>query len=148
MDNNLSKIDINTVLVHRPLRHTEKMPSGRTYSRELLEQFVKDWSDGENTMFGTFNRAGERNEVYRIDLDRVATIIIDMYVDDEGLVVHQQLVDTPCGNLLLELMRNDLGFAVYPKVMGKVDADGNIYDAKLYGVYIDDESTPTVSDNE
>lgn len=141
-----TEIDINTILVHRPLRHTEKTPSGRTYHRSTLEAFVTDWKNSGKTIFGTLGeRTVDLSQAHVTDLSKVATIIVDMYVDDEGLVVQQKMVDTPAGQKLLELLRNGVKISVLPRIIGRLDENQNVYDAKFYGVVIADEGTNPAS---
>ena len=143
MKSDTTEISLNTILVHRPLRHTDKTPSGRIYSRELLEQFINDWMTGGKTMFGTLGQTAYSRQAHVTDLSEVATIVIGMHVDDEGLVIQQQMVDTPSGNILLDLYKKDVTVNVLPRIIGRVDDEGNVYDAKLYGFYFDNGQLPS-----
>ncbi len=94
------------IFVSRPLRIGKSETSGIHYSREAIEAMVSEWeAEGKPDIFGLLGQNIEHTRRGFIDLECVATKIIDLSVDDEGLVVHQKVIDTPKGEELQKFLR-------------------------------------------
>ena len=94
------------------------------YTKENLEQIVEKWKASEKALFGTTQNSFEHG----LDLSEISTKIVDMYVDDEGLVVVQEILATPMGNVVKELINLDppVSFSIKPvirKVNNALDID-------------------------
>lgn len=122
------------IIVSRPLRHSEVTPSGNYYPREVLEKMVQEWKAKNTPMFGTED-SGD-NPPNMVDLTKVVTVVEDMYVDDEGLVVHQRILNTPKGGVMLTLLNsieNSAVDAVIAPRLSIVKEGAIVLKAVLYG---------------
>ncbi|QDJ96531.1 hypothetical protein Xoosp13_345 [Xanthomonas phage Xoo-sp13] len=109
------------IFVSRLIRYGVSPVTGVNYTREELERMIARWKDTENErpIFGTLNTVTPKeidvNEPFVVNLDEVATKIIDMYLDDEGLIVHQEILDTVSGNKVLGAIELE---EEYPELIG------------------------------
>lgn len=109
------------IFVSRVLRIGTSTITGIHYSKEALQSMVDVWvarnHTANNELFGT---VGSMPDDGYIDLTHVATRVVNMYVDDEGLVVEQEVLDTPMGKCLTELLDNETPLQVIPSVYGTI----------------------------
>lgn len=138
------------VIVNR-LLHVGKSPiSGITFTREALEGLMADYKTKGNPLFVTLPSGSDLdyNDGFRVNLDEVAGVVEEMYLDDEGLIVHTKLLETPKGvylQQLLSMMEDEkavssigLGVKISPNMAGKTETleDGTVVasDLKLHSV--------------
>lgn len=122
------------IFVSRPLRIGKSENYGVTYPRETIEAMVSKWeSDGKPALFGVIDQSPESIQSGTIDLDKIATQIVAMSVDDEGLVIEQEVLDTPKGQELenfLQVLDDEptlVGMKLTPYMAGTVgpkDSEG------------------------
>lgn len=92
------------IFVSRVLRIGKSSLSGITYTREALEALVEHWKQKDTPTFGTLEESSDNMYSKYVDLEKVASKVVHMEVDEEGLVVHQEILDTPNGTLLKEFI--------------------------------------------
>ena len=130
------------IFVSRPLRIGKSDTYGIYYPRETLEAMVAEWeSEGKPPIFGLLGQSIESIRQGIIDIECVATQVVAMSVDDEGLVVHQEVLDVAKGYELqnyLQVMDDEptlIGMKVSPYMTGKQnkrpDGDYDITELKI-----------------
>jgi hypothetical protein len=92
------------IFVSRVLRIGKSSLSQVTYTREALEELVENWKKKDSVTFGTLEESSDNMYSKYVDLEKVASKVVHMEVDDEGLVVHQEILDTPCGENLKQIL--------------------------------------------
>lgn len=111
------------IIVSRLLRHSEANADGITYSKEALE-YIASMQKGK-MILGVL---GDELPGY-LDLTKVATKVVNMHVDDEGLVVEQEVLDTEYGNALANLLNDSAVVNLIkftPLVVGTCDKDSTV----------------------
>lgn len=71
-----------------------------------------------------------------LDLESIATKVINMDTDEEGLVVYQEIMDTPAGNLLKEAISSNSTLKISP-CLKAIDPSNNDL-VQLTGILIED----------
>lgn len=89
------------IIVSRLLRISPPHADGIIYTKESLESIVASWHDNKDTPVLGF--IGDSTPGY-MDLADVATKVVNMYVDDEGLIVEQEVLQTPKGDSFKEFL--------------------------------------------
>ena len=118
------------IFVSRLIRFGVSPVSGILYSRDILENMLHKWTITKDTIptFGIFNDGSHMSEY--LELDKICSKIVKMELDDEGLVVYQEILETPNGNVLKNLLELDSKAAsdggemmiqVSPNMMGIVE---------------------------
>lgn len=114
------------IFVSRPLRIGKSDTYGIYYLRETIEAMIAEWeSNGKPPIYGLLGQSVESIREGIIDTDCVATQVVSMSVDDEGLVVEQEVLDVPKGYELqnyLQLMDDEptlIGMKVSPYMTGR-----------------------------
>lgn len=130
------------IFVSRPLRIGKSESYGIYYPRETMEAMVAEWeSEGKPPIYGLLGQSVDTIRQGIIDTECIATQIVGLSVDDEGLVVQQEVLETPKGEELqnfLQLMDDEptlVGMKVSPFMTGKQrkrpDGDYDIIYMKL-----------------
>jgi len=117
------------IFVSRVLRIGTSSLSGITYTREALEELVETWKKKDSITFGTLEASSDNMYSKYVDLEAVASKIVHMEVDDEGLVVHQEILDTHNGIQLKKLLpegrvenvEEEYSFRISPIMDGTLD---------------------------
>lgn len=108
-------------------------PSGRVYDKDALEKAVNDY----------VNRHAEKNdlmlgEIYHDrDYDDIAIHLKDVthkiktIVNDDGIVsIEAELLDTPIGKVVQQMLDMGSSISVHPRMFGRtedvVDEEGNV----------------------
>lgn len=115
---------------HIAMRVLYKEVDGITkYTHDELQQVVDAWHTNTGNNHETFALLGD--SVFRPDrvaeavrLSEVATVVTNMYVDDEGIVVVQGFTDTPHGRLLKTLLEEEAPMSLNAVVTLKDNGDG------------------------
>ena len=97
------------VIVQR-LLHIGKSPiSGMLYTREALERLLEHHKLKTTPVMVEVSRneINYNHNTFQVDLENVAGFIEDMYLDDEGLIVHIKLLETPMGLEISKLLNID-----------------------------------------
>lgn len=131
------------IFVSRPLRIGKSDTYGIYYPRETLEAMVAEWeSNGKPPIFGLLGQSIDATHQGIIDIECVATQVVGMKVDDEGLVVQQEILKVGKGYDLqnyLQVMDDEptlIGMKVSPYMTGKQnkrpDGDYDITDLRIH----------------
>ena len=131
-------------IANRLIRYGRSSISGVTYTREALEKMVAEWNASKKNVTLGYIPDSTTPRQY-LDLSRAATKVTDMWLDDEGLVVEQEILDTPMGNImralvdasLEETVPQDRLFSLSANIVGSLDNGYNGTDLKFRGVFID-----------
>lgn len=93
------------ILVSRMLYKNPDSPEVKSYSHETLLQMIECFTNSSDPIFGMYGIShSEYIQHPMLHLDSIATKVIELDVDDEGLVVYQEILDTPEGNRLLNVI--------------------------------------------
>lgn len=116
------------IFVSRILHYGVSPISGINYTRGVLERMIEEVNSSGRKMFGVISQDMNTstigmNELFTIDLADVATEITNLELDDEGLVCYQNILDTPMGMVLQEMIEADVRFEVTPNMTGIVGDD-------------------------
>lgn len=113
------------IFVSRPLRIGKSETYGIYYPRETLEAMVFEWEcNGKPPIYGLLGQSIETIHQGIIDVECVATHIVGMSVDDEGLVVQQEILEVAKGYELqnyLHIMDDEptlIGMKISPYMTG------------------------------
>ena len=114
------------IFVSRPLRIGKSDTYGIYYPRETIEAMVAEWeSEGKPPIYGLLGQSIETIRQGIIDTECVATQVVGMSIDDEGLVVQQEVLEVSKGYELqnyLQVMDDEptlIGMKVSPYMTGK-----------------------------
>ena len=86
------------ITVHRILHHSTPNINGRIYPKEVMEDMVNRWNEKKASGNATFVYLGTEQT-----LDKAAGVVDDMWVDDEGLVIANIVMNTKSGDAILEM---------------------------------------------
>lgn len=133
------------IFVSRVLRFGRSSISGVTYTPEELQKMIDKWKEKTTPSFGVLGQ-NILNDPLIVDLSTVVSEIVDMYLDDEGLVVHQNILkDTEAGSKLVSMLEIqeefpdllDGAITVSPNITGKLDNGYTATDLILISVRFD-----------
>ncbi len=132
-------------IASRVLRYGRSPLSGVTYTREALEEALEKQKGSENPLLGQLINDNNVNS-NGFDLTMVATKVTNMWLDDEGLVVEQEVLDTPMGKELSkivtelegddETIRELVTMQITPLMTGVLDNGYNATDLRLLSISI------------
>lgn len=96
--------------------------SGRIYSKEIAEEIIKTINSEGKPIFGGMTS-------YDGSLNDVSYVVQNAEIVDDSIVADIEILDTPRGNLLNEVINNDVvGDVVFkPFGYGKVDDKNRVY---------------------
>lgn len=139
-------------IANRLLRYGRSDITGVTYTRDELAKMVIAWEGNDNPVFGTFPDPSV--PLSYTDISKIATKVTNMWLDDEGLVVEQEVLDTPDGRLFQmlidesvdenKLVEEGLMFTLSANVVGTLDNGYNATELKFKGVFIRGPNNPAI----
>ena len=98
-------------------------PSGRIYSKEAMENAIKEYNEKPKPKFGTFE--GELNHPNSyLDLTKVSHIINDVSIIDDKVVADIDILDNDNAKIVKQLLELDQPLYLNPVFMvGDKDSD-------------------------
>lgn len=137
--------------IHRILPIGKSSLSGRVYPKEELDKVVESFKESTKPLFAVLDNTGFLRQGY-IDLESIAGKVEHLELDDEGLIVYIEVLQTPQGIILQDLLNhyeviNDTlieegidsisPLRVSPIFTGKLKSENGesvTYDMQLHGV--------------
>lgn len=109
----------------------------RTYSDDSLNKVIELYQNEKAPIYGMYGISyNEFMQLSMLDLESIATKVINMDTDEEGLVVYQEIMDTPAGNLLKEAISSNSTLKISP-CLKAIDPSNNDL-VQLTGILIED----------
>lgn len=105
--------------------------NGRVYSKELWEkainsEYIKEMIDS-HSLFGELNHPmGEEEDRLEIDLTKVSHAINNIWVDSEGVWGELDILPTPNGKIVNELIDYGSNIGISSRACGSLDSYGNV----------------------
>lgn len=112
-----------------PLSTFKKNRNGRIYSRELWENVLNSeyWKDmmENNTLCGEIVHPGDRTESdsYEIDARNISHRISEAHIEGDKLIGTVEVLDTPSGRTLLDLINSGCTVGISARGMGDLEGD-------------------------
>lgn len=134
------------IFVSRLLHYGKSPISGTVYTKEELQKMVDKWESTKDSspIFGTLDAVPDSvsSSSFTIDLESIASEVVQMELDEEGLVVYQKLLDTPQGNKLIDAINienefpEEIGATLtsHPITVGNRDDTGFAYNMRLLSI--------------
>ena len=94
--------------------------NGRIYSREIVDNIVEDFNNN-NMFYGEFGHS----ERFEVALQNVSHRVTNLWIDEKKKSLNGkiEILNTPKGNLLLELVKNKVKMAIGSRGSGTVDLE-------------------------
>jgi hypothetical protein len=99
-------------------RANEENQNGRTYPLPILQREAKNYQEyiRERRALGELDHP----ESPVVNLKNVSHNITEMWFDGEDLVGNLEVLSTPSGNILKELLKNDIKVGISSRALGSV----------------------------
>jgi len=112
------------------LHYGQKNLNGRIYTKEVVENIVKQFEKREEAMFGELGYP----DTFDVALANVSHRIEEIHLDEDkkALVGTIKILDTPKGRIVKDLLKNRVGISCRPRGAGKINENDEIEDFKLY----------------
>lgn len=112
-----------------PLSTFKKNRNGRIYSKELWQNVLNSeyWQDmmSNNTLCGEIVHPGDRTESdsYEIDARNISHRISEAHIEGDKLIGTVEVLDTPAGRTLLDLINSGCTVGISARGMGDLEGD-------------------------
>ena len=128
INENVSKENGNLVVEGILATCEVKNGNGRYYARELWEREMNKYQDliNERTSLGELDHP----ESQVINLQNVSHLITDWNWDGDNIMGKIEILPTPSGNILNELIKNGVTVGVSSRGMGSLEQRGNVMEVQ------------------
>lgn len=112
--------------------------NGRIYTKECLEDinnYIKKQIALKTNLVGEY----PPGDFMTFNTENVSHKIIDSYIENGSLFVKLEILSTPTGQTLTEMLESGLSLYACPRGVGNLE-NRNVYDYELLAVDIDTES--------
>lgn len=112
--------------------------NGRIYTKECLEdinEYIKKQITADNNLLGEFMSSYSM----LFNTKNISHKIIDSYIENDSLFVKLEILPTPAGKTLTEMLEKGLSLYACPRGFGNLE-NRNVYDYELIAVDVDTES--------
>jgi len=110
--------------------------NGRIYSKELIENCVLNDKIvqeqlNSHSMFGMFNPSWDE---YMVDMSKVSHCVTNLYIEDGKLKADIDILDTPQGNIVNEMLNNNVSIISTLNGRGdlRAEPDGKYLEVENY----------------
>ena len=110
-------------------RAEAKNQNGRVYPREILEREIKKYVEGpvrERRALGELDHP----ESSVINLQNVSHIISEYWWDGDNVMGKIEILPTPSGNILKEIIKAGVTVGVSSRGMGSLEQNGNVMEVQ------------------
>lgn len=111
------------------LKLGEKTKAGHIYDRKMFEKALAKYKDTR----GGYGMVGPRESI-DAPLMHVSHIVKNAFIDDNNEVnLDVEILETPQGKIVQEMIKQDCQFRFEPTGMGQVNEKGEVTDYTLLG---------------
>lgn len=126
------------IIANRILRIGTSPATGLHYTKEALLEMVQRWEERskQSSLPITWVMVNPQDvQPNFVDLEQVGAYVKNMFVDDEGLVVEMEVLETTSSGSTLAINASDGIRSITPNVVGVVE-DSNVKNAQISSISI------------